>query len=42
MSVPVHGLEDAADVKPIERDDLSNMVDRSWDELFGMDRFERE
>ena len=42
MSVPVHGLENAADVEPIERDDLSNMVDRSWDELFGMDRFERE
>jgi hypothetical protein len=42
MSVPVHGLENTADVEPIERDDLSNMVDRSWDELFGMDRFERE
>jgi hypothetical protein len=42
MSVPVHRLENAADVEPIERDDLSNMVDRSWDELFGMDRIERE
>ena len=42
MSVPVHGLENAADVEPIERDDLSNMVERSWDELFGMDRLQRE
>ena len=42
MSIPVPGMANAMDVEPIERDDLSAMVDRSWDELFGMDRAERE
>ena len=42
MNVPVPGSKNAVDLEPIERDDLSNMVDRSWDELFGMDRAERE
>ena len=42
MSVPIPGVENAVAVEPIERDDLSNMVDRSWDELFGMERAERE
>lgn len=42
MSVPIQGSGNAADVEPIERDDLSDRVDRSWDELFGMELPERE